>query len=74
MEDGSSVSWGGSESIKECGLMDAIGSGRYTLIDRTLAKSYEERRQLFARSVLADYYLMSTNAITLEGELINIDG
>lgn len=74
MEDGSSVSWGGSESIKECGLMDAIGSGRYTLIDRTLAKSYEESRQLFARSVLADYYLMSTNAITLEGELINIDG
>ena len=63
MADGSSVSWGGSESIKECGL-----------IDRTLAKSYEESRQLFARSVLADYYLMSTNAITLEGELINIDG
>lgn len=71
---GSIISWGGSESIKECGLMDAIHNASYELIDRTTAKSPEESRQLFAKAVLADYYLMSTNAITLEGELINIDG
>ena len=74
MENGSVVSWGGSESIKECGLMDAVKSGGFTLIDRMSAKSPEEDRSLYAKAVLSDYYLMSTNAITLDGELINIDG
>lgn len=72
--EGSIISWGGSESLKECGLMDAIHNGSYELIDRTTAKTPEESRQLFSKTVLADYYLMSTNAITLDGELINIDG
>ena len=71
---GSVISWGGSESIKEAGLMDGIRGGSYTLIDRSAAKTPEESRELYAKTVLADYYLMSSNAITLEGELINIDG
>ncbi|MDY2699015.1 MAG: lactate utilization protein [Lachnospiraceae bacterium] len=74
MEEGSTISWGGSESIKECGLMEAIKSGNYTLIDRTTAKTPEESRELYVKAVLSDYYLMSTNAITYDGELINIDG
>ena len=71
---GSTISWGGSESIKECGLMDGIHSGDYRLIDRSLAKSPEESRALYAQAVLSDYYLMSSNAITLNGELITSDG
>lgn len=74
MEDGSVIGWGGSQSIAECGLMDAIHNGSYTLIDRMTAKTPEESRELYARTVMADYYLMSTNAITMDGELINIDG
>ena len=74
MEDGAVIGWGGSQSIAECGLMDAIHNGRYTLIDRMTAKTPEESRELYARTVMADYYLMSTNAITMDGELINIDG
>ena len=74
MEDGAVIGWGGSQSIAECGLMDAIHNGRYTLIDRMTATTPEESRELYARTVMADYYLMSTNAITMDGELINIDG
>lgn len=74
MPKGSLVSWGGSESIKECGLLEAIQRGDYELIDRSTAKTPEESRQIYAKTVLADYYLMSTNAITTDGELINIDG
>lgn len=74
MEEGSVISWGGSESIKECGLMDALKEKNYTLIDRLTAQSPEESRELFAKAVLADYYLMSSNAVTYDGELINIDG
>lgn len=74
IEEGSSVTWGGSMSIEEVGLMDAVKNGNYEVIDRSVAKNYEEQRQIFAKAVLADYYLMSSNAITLDGELINIDG
>ena len=74
MPEGSVIGWGGSESVKESGLMDAIHNGNYELIDRSSAKTPAESRQLYAKTVLADYYLMSTNAITLDGELINIDG
>lgn len=74
MEDGAVIGWGGSQSVIECGLMDAIHNGNYTLIDRMTAKTPEESRELYAKTVMADYYLMSTNAITMDGELINIDG
>lgn len=74
MPSGAIIGWGGSESLKECGLMDAIHNGSYELLDRSTAKTPEDSRQIYARTVLADYFLMSTNAITLEGELINIDG
>ncbi|MCI5623275.1 MULTISPECIES: lactate utilization protein [Anaerostipes] len=74
IEKGSVVSWGGSESIIELGLMDAVTSGDYKIIDRSVAKNYDEQREIFSKSVLSDYYLMSSNAITLDGELINIDG
>lgn len=74
MEKGSVVSWGGSMSIEEIGLMDAVRNGDYEIIDRDKAKDYDERREIFSKIVLSDYFLMSTNAITLDGELINIDG
>ena len=74
IEEGFSVTWGGSMSIEEIGLMDAVKNGNYKVIDRSVAKNYEEQREIFSKAVLADYYLMSSNAITLDGELINIDG
>lgn len=74
MPEGSVISWGGSMSINECGLMDAIKQKDYTLIDRMTATTPQEKREIFAKTVMADYYLMSTNAITMDGELVNIDG
>ena len=69
------VSFGGSMTLEDTGLLTALRHDpNIRLIDRATAKSPEEARQIFAKSVLADYYLMSTNAITLDGELINIDG
>lgn len=74
MPEGSVISWGGSMSISECGLMDALKKHSYTLIDRASAATEQEKREIYARTVMADYYLMSTNAITMDGELVNIDG
>ena len=74
MPEGSSVTWGGSVTLSECGLMDALQKNNYELIDRMSAKTPEEARQLYGQQVLADFFLMSSNAITIDGELVNIDG
>lgn len=74
MEDGSTVSWGGSMTLAESGMMDALKASGHTLIDRMTAQTPEERREIYAKTVMSDYYFMSTNAITYDGELVNIDG
>jgi len=71
---GSSVAWGGSVTIEETGLMDAIQKGDYQIINRDIATNLEEQRKIYGKICLSNFFLMSTNAITLEGELINIDG
>lgn len=74
MPEGSSVTWGGSMTLKECGLMEALHQSNYELIDRAEATTPEESRLMYGRQVLADYFLMSSNAITIDGELVNLDG
>ena len=74
MPEGSSIGWGGSVTLSECGLMDAIKNEKYELIDRNTAKTPEENKAIYAKIFTADFFLMSTNALTLDGELINVDG
>ncbi len=71
---GKTVSFGGSVTLTESGLMDAIQKGDCVLYDRKTAKTPEETREMKAKMINSDYFLMSTNAITIDGELINIDG
>lgn len=73
LPENATVSWGGSETIKECGLMDALQSGNYNLLDRSKV-SPEEYREFYSKVVMADAFFMSSNAITENGELVNIDG
>ena len=67
------VAWGGSVSIKEIGLLDAVKK-RNPVIDRELADTPEEKAELMRNALLCDTYLMSSNAISKDGELVNIDG
>ncbi len=71
---GCSVSWGGSETLEEIGLIDVLKASDYVVYDRKTAKDAEEARELFGKIVTVDYFFMSSNAITLDGELVNIDG
>lgn len=71
---GSSVSWGGSMSINEIGLIPALKAWDCTVLDRTAPKTEEEKKEFFGKVAVCDYYFMSTNAITMDGELVNIDG
>ncbi len=71
---GKSVCFGGSMTLTESGLMDAIREGDSILYDRATAKTPEEMKEMKANMINSDYFLMSTNAITIDGELVNIDG
>lgn len=67
------VSWGGSASMEEIGLKAAI-KARNKYIDRDEAPNLEENMERRRQGLLADTYIMSTNAMTEKGELVNIDG
>lgn len=72
---GSTVSFGGSMTLFESGIMDMLKSRTdLTLLDRSKAKTPEETKQIYRDSFSSDVYFMSSNAITKDGELINIDG
>ncbi len=71
---GKSVCYGGSMTLTESGLMEALDRSGCVVYDRKAAKTPEETRQMKANMINSDYFLMSTNAITLDGELVNIDG
>ncbi len=69
------VSFGGSMTLAETGILDALRQRNdIRLIDRSLAKTPEEVKQAYRDSFSTHTYFMSTNAITLDGQLVNVDG
>ena len=69
-----SIAWGGSETLNEIGLIDSLKDSDYILYDRSLAVTEEEKALMYSKTVMSDYFFCSSNAITLNGELVNIDG
>ena len=70
----SSVAWGGSATLNETGMLNALKAADLEIIDRDSAPTPEEKKARERKSFCADYYFMSTNAITTDGELLNVDG
>ncbi len=68
------VSWGGGMTLEEMGLLDALRTQGYNIIDRDTAKTPEERMGLLRQALTCDTYFMSTNALTDDGVMVNIDG
>lgn len=74
MNDGDVVTHGGSETLKEVGVIEAVKNGNYNYIDRSAATTKEEGEELMRKAYFADVYLTSSNAVTSHGELYNVDG
>lgn len=72
--EGSSVGWGGAMSCEQIGLMNALHAGNFHPIDRSLAKSPEEREQMMRDMLFADVFLTGANGLSLDGQMVNIDG
>ena len=72
--EGSSVSWGGTLSIRESGLAQRMNEGNYVALDRDKAKSTEELHEIQKKALTCDCYLTSVNAVTEDGIIVNVDG
>ena len=73
--EGSSVTWGGSMTIRDMGLTRALHNKEgLDIWDRDLAPDREAAQEIYRRAVYADYYLSSVNAMSEDGEIVNIDG
>lgn len=68
------VSWGGTLTIDELGLKDLLRARGQKLIDRDTAKDAQERQQMLKQALTCDTFLMGSNAISADGQLVNIDG
>lgn len=67
------VAWGGSVTMNQLGIIESVKASN-PVIDRDTAKTPEERVDMMRKSLLADTFLMSSNAVSEDGQLFNIDG
>lgn len=72
--EGSSISWGGTASAKEIGLLDAVHEGNYEVYDREEAQTPELKNEIAHKALDCDFFIGSTNALAENGVMINIDG
>jgi hypothetical protein len=75
IEDGSSVTWGGTMTVRDLGIPEALKRrGTLEVIDRDLATTAEDKQAMYLRAFSTDVYLSSANAISEDGVIVNIDG
>ena len=73
LKKGDVIASGGSVTINQCGITDIIKSPDYIYLDRN-SVAPDKTAEIFRKSFSADVYLCSSNAITENGELYNVDG
>lgn len=75
IEDGSSVTWGGTMTVRDLGIPQVLKE-RCTLevLDRDLVTTPEEKQAMYLRAFSVDVYLSSANALSEDGVIVNIDG
>jgi len=73
--DGSSVTWGGSMTIRDMGIPQMLKNrGTLEVLDRDEVANPDEVVKIYERAFTADVYLSSANAISEDGVIVNIDG
>ena len=69
------VAVGGSVTLNQLGVIDLIRQSDVDFVDRYAPElSREEMMEKFREGLLSDIFITSTNAMTLDGCLYNVDG
>lgn len=71
--EGSTIAVGGSVTLNETGILDEIRSDKYKFIDRYNTPNFEAMLDKYREGYNADVFVSSTNAVTMGGQLVNID-
>jgi L-lactate utilization protein LutB len=74
MNKGDKISCGGSVTLKESGVAELMRNGDYNFLDRSKAKTQDEVWEVYRSVFSSDVFLTSSNAVTENGELYNVDG
>ena len=74
INEGDTVSCGGSVTLKQTGIYDIISSSDYNFLDRSACETPEQVEEVYRKTFCADAFFTSTNALTENGELYNVDG
>ena len=73
--EGSTIGVGDSMTLFETKIIDFLRDGSYNFLDKYEEKlTKDEKREIYIKNFSADTFISSTNAITENGELYNIDG
>ncbi|MEG1404846.1 MAG: lactate utilization protein [Oscillospiraceae bacterium] len=73
--EGSTISCGGSVTLVESGILAKMRSSKYKFLDRAIkGLTAEEVEELQRKTFFADAFFTSSNAVTENGELYNVDG
>lgn len=74
IQDDSLVSVGGSQTLFELDLISYLRNREIRFLDRYKGElTGEEKKELYRKSFFADFYFSSSNAITVDGHLYNVD-
>lgn len=72
---GTRVGFGGSVTIQQLGLSSAVNQKGGVVLDHNQpGLTPEEKIEIMRQEVVSDLFVCSTNAITLDGYLVNVDG
>lgn len=75
LKEGETISSGGSATLSETGIINFLRNGNYNFLDRHKeGLSPSDIEEIFRKCFSADTYFVSSNAVTEDGELYNVDG
>jgi hypothetical protein len=73
--EGAVVGFGDSLTLRQIGLIDALEEGNYEFLNPWKpGTSVEENIRLKKRALTSDVFVTGTNALTLDGKIVNVDG
>ncbi len=67
------VGIGNSQTLKDMDISKILSSRGNKVFDKTLAQNKEDSIKLKKKALLSNWYISGTNAVSIEGHIVNID-
>ena len=69
------IGYGGSDTVSQLGIRKLLSEGDFNFLDRSrFGHSYDEQLEIRRKTLSADVFVASSNAVSIDGALVNIDG